>query len=179
MAVLVRRQQLISLLVDHFFPKWCAVLRHWLVHNPDYEEVTAWYLGWKVDSRPARICADHCMPHACMHCTCQGPSHHMPMCSLRTARAQGTAARLLQSAKRHTPRGSSPVCQVGMVHVCLGPGCAAAVHGELLLATIVTHDESRDRCVSHTAAQGKGLPAGGAYLSARHSLPSCQAAVDL
>ena len=43
-----RRQQLISLLVDHFFPKWCAVLRHWLVHNPDYEEVTAWYLGWKV-----------------------------------------------------------------------------------------------------------------------------------
>ena len=45
---MVRRQQLISLLEDHFFPKWRAVLQHWLMHNPDYEEVTAWYLGWKV-----------------------------------------------------------------------------------------------------------------------------------
>lgn len=45
------RQQLISLLEDHFFPKWRAVLQHWLAHSPDYEEVTAWYLGWKV--RPA------------------------------------------------------------------------------------------------------------------------------
>jgi len=44
----VRRQQLISLLEDHFFPKWRAVLQHWLAHSPDYEEVTAWYLGWKV-----------------------------------------------------------------------------------------------------------------------------------
>ena len=42
------RQQLISLLEDHFFPKWRAVLQHWLAHNPDYDEVTAWYLGWKV-----------------------------------------------------------------------------------------------------------------------------------
>ena len=56
--VLGRRQQLISLLIDHFFPKWCAVLRHWLVHNPDYEEVTAWYLGWKVGAQPTRhFCA--------------------------------------------------------------------------------------------------------------------------
>ena len=47
---LVCRQQLISLLEDHFFPKWRAVLQHWLMHNPDYEEVTAWYLGWKVIS---------------------------------------------------------------------------------------------------------------------------------
>ncbi len=41
------RQQLASLLEDHFFPKWHAVLRHWLAHAPDYDEVTAWYLGWK------------------------------------------------------------------------------------------------------------------------------------
>lgn len=46
--LVVRRQQLISLLEDHFFPKWRAVLQHWLMHEPDYEEVTAWYLGWKV-----------------------------------------------------------------------------------------------------------------------------------
>ena len=45
------RQQLISLLEDHFFPKWRAVLQHWLAHNPDYDEVTAWYLGWKVSGR--------------------------------------------------------------------------------------------------------------------------------
>lgn len=48
--VIICRQQLISLLEDHFFPKWRAVLQHWLMHNPDYEEVTAWYLGWKVSS---------------------------------------------------------------------------------------------------------------------------------
>ena len=35
------------LLEDHFFPKWHAVLQHWLAHAPDYDEVTAWYLGWK------------------------------------------------------------------------------------------------------------------------------------
>ena len=64
--VLGRRQQLISLLIDHFFPKWCAVLRHWLVHNPDYEEVTAWYLGWKVGAQPTKhLCAEHsCAVHA-------------------------------------------------------------------------------------------------------------------
>ena len=50
------RQQLISLLEDHFFPKWRAVLQHWLMHNPDYEEVTAWYLGWKVISLSVLAC---------------------------------------------------------------------------------------------------------------------------
>jgi tuftelin-interacting protein 11 len=49
-APVLPRQQLISLLEDHFFPKWHAVLQHWLAHNPDYDEVTAWYLGWKVPS---------------------------------------------------------------------------------------------------------------------------------
>jgi hypothetical protein len=47
-AGVLPRAQLISLLEDHFFPQWHAVLQHWLAHNPDYDEVTAWYLGWKV-----------------------------------------------------------------------------------------------------------------------------------
>ena len=46
-------QQLASLLEDHFFPKWHAVLQHWLAHAPDYDEVTAWYLGWKVQAPPS------------------------------------------------------------------------------------------------------------------------------
>ena len=39
--------QLAGLLEQHFFPKWHAVLRHWLAHAPDFDEVTAWFLGWK------------------------------------------------------------------------------------------------------------------------------------
>ncbi|CAL8461887.1 g1418 [Coccomyxa elongata] len=46
-ASVLPRPQLISLLEKHFFPKWHAVLQHWLAHNPDFDEVTAWYLGWK------------------------------------------------------------------------------------------------------------------------------------
>ena len=51
-AGVLPRAQLVSLLEDHFFPKWHAVLQHWLAHSPDYDEVTAWYLGWKVHPLP-------------------------------------------------------------------------------------------------------------------------------
>lgn len=37
----------VSLLEGYFFPKWHAVLRHWLANSPNYDEVTRWYLGWK------------------------------------------------------------------------------------------------------------------------------------
>ena len=46
-ADLLPASQLAALLDAHFFPKWHAVLRHWLAHAPDYDEVTRWYLGWK------------------------------------------------------------------------------------------------------------------------------------
>lgn len=46
-----------SLLEAHFFPKWHAVLRHWLSGSPDYDEVTRWYLGWKALFPPALL--DH------------------------------------------------------------------------------------------------------------------------
>ncbi|XP_035660288.1 tuftelin-interacting protein 11-like [Branchiostoma floridae] len=40
-------QSLTSLFEKHFFPKWIQVLCTWLSNNPDYEQVTKWYLGWK------------------------------------------------------------------------------------------------------------------------------------
>jgi hypothetical protein len=39
---------LAGLLESRFFPKWHAVLHIWLSNMPDYDEVTAWYRGWKV-----------------------------------------------------------------------------------------------------------------------------------
>ncbi|XP_031564669.1 tuftelin-interacting protein 11-like [Actinia tenebrosa] len=40
-------QHFVSLLEKHFFPKWFQVLRNWLASNPNYDEITKWYKGWK------------------------------------------------------------------------------------------------------------------------------------
>ncbi|GMH41867.1 hypothetical protein BSKO_09777 [Bryopsis sp. KO-2023] len=40
-------KHMVPLLESQFFPKWLQVLHQWLSNNPNYEEVTQWYLGWK------------------------------------------------------------------------------------------------------------------------------------
>jgi len=40
-------QGFVLLLDRNFFPKWLNVLCIWLGRNPNYDEVTKWYLGWK------------------------------------------------------------------------------------------------------------------------------------
>eukprot|EP00884_Botryococcus_braunii_P021802 jgi/Botrbrau1/8305/Bobra.0251s0031.1 len=36
-----------GLLESRFFPKWHGVLHYWLSNMPDFDEVTAWFRGWK------------------------------------------------------------------------------------------------------------------------------------
>jgi hypothetical protein len=43
-------QHINTMLESFFFPKLQQVLYQWLVSNPNYEEVTQWYLGWKVSA---------------------------------------------------------------------------------------------------------------------------------
>jgi tuftelin-interacting protein 11 len=38
---------MINLLERHFFPEWHRKLASWLNQNPNYDEVTRWYKGWK------------------------------------------------------------------------------------------------------------------------------------
>jgi tuftelin-interacting protein 11 len=39
--------QLSALLESAFFPGWHAILRTWLSAQPDYDEVTRWFMEWK------------------------------------------------------------------------------------------------------------------------------------
>ncbi|KAK6926215.1 GCF, C-terminal [Dillenia turbinata] len=40
-------EHMVTMLEVGFFAKWQQVLYHWLCSNPNFEEVTQWYLGWK------------------------------------------------------------------------------------------------------------------------------------
>lgn len=47
-APILPLQPMIGLFEAHFFPKWHDVLRAWLMQGPNYEEISNWYLNWKV-----------------------------------------------------------------------------------------------------------------------------------
>lgn len=38
---------ILNILEKVFFPRWHQVLCTWLTANPNYDEVTKWYTGWK------------------------------------------------------------------------------------------------------------------------------------
>lgn len=38
---------LVDLLDQHFFPKWLKTLTMWINMNPNHEQISNWYTGWK------------------------------------------------------------------------------------------------------------------------------------
>ncbi|XP_064629175.1 tuftelin-interacting protein 11-like [Lineus longissimus] len=44
---IIPNHNMIVMLEKTFFPKWLQVLSSWLNSNPNYDEVTKWYMGWK------------------------------------------------------------------------------------------------------------------------------------
>jgi len=44
---LIPSRVMIQLLRMEFFPKWFKALHLWLLKEPNFEEVSKWYLGWK------------------------------------------------------------------------------------------------------------------------------------
>lgn len=44
---LISTTAMTQMLVKYFFPKWMQTLVIWLNQNPNLEQVSRWYLGWK------------------------------------------------------------------------------------------------------------------------------------
>ena len=51
-AAVIHPVHMVNLLEAHFFPQWHSKLHFWLSHSPDYNEVSNWYLNWKVRTHP-------------------------------------------------------------------------------------------------------------------------------
>uniref|UniRef100_A0A6B2KYG6 G-patch domain-containing protein n=1 Tax=Arcella intermedia TaxID=1963864 RepID=A0A6B2KYG6_9EUKA len=46
-STLFSKEEFEIFLLGHFFPKWFSALYLWLQNNPNWEEVSTWYLKWK------------------------------------------------------------------------------------------------------------------------------------
>ena len=44
---MANEKELISILRQHFFPKWLKVLYNWLDKQPNFSEIKQWYLKWR------------------------------------------------------------------------------------------------------------------------------------
>lgn len=66
------QHHMVNLLEFRFFPAWHRVLQHWLANTPDFDEVTRWYMGWKVGCIAIHCTALHCAFKVCIvfcsHC---------------------------------------------------------------------------------------------------------------
>jgi len=73
-----------DLMALNFFPRWLQVLAAWLNSNPNYEEVTSWYQGWK-GSIPSLCLSNtaitqhlHQALHMMNRSVANGPMSHQP-----------------------------------------------------------------------------------------------------
>lgn len=46
-AEMIPAHTMAQLLDKFFFPKWLHALNMWLNINPDYEQISQWFTGWK------------------------------------------------------------------------------------------------------------------------------------
>ena len=93
---------MINLLERHFFPKWLQVLASWLNQNPNYNEVTNWYKGWKSVMPPELLSApqvQHQLQQALDFMTRVVTNERHPMASQRGA---NEAMMYLSTTERQT-----------------------------------------------------------------------------
>ena len=51
-------KHMVHLLETEFFPKWQQVLYTWLSNNPNFEEISRWYIGWKSEFPESLVAVD-------------------------------------------------------------------------------------------------------------------------
>lgn len=108
--------QLAALLEQAFFPKWLAVLRHWLANAPNYDEVTRWCgalrrsggareLCGRARRRPASPRPSHpAAPLPCPACRYLGWKSLLPQDLLDQERVRAQVCAALAAAACCAPR---------------------------------------------------------------------------
>eukprot|EP00200_Dunaliella_tertiolecta_P006438 CAMPEP_0202339820 /NCGR_PEP_ID=MMETSP1126-20121109/1516_1 /ASSEMBLY_ACC=CAM_ASM_000457 /TAXON_ID=3047 /ORGANISM="Dunaliella tertiolecta, Strain CCMP1320" /LENGTH=867 /DNA_ID=CAMNT_0048930421 /DNA_START=98 /DNA_END=2701 /DNA_ORIENTATION=- len=102
-----------ALLDVGFFPKWHQVLHYWLSHTPNYDEVTAWYLGWKAAFPPGlldheRVRRQFNAALNMMNTAVDGTVLPMPSVAPTSAYSSRWAADLAEAAAGAAPAAAAP-----------------------------------------------------------------------